>query len=112
MLFYRESVDPDYSMEIQRKSGESSCVNSYGVHAHFLPNSYREALAESEHLGALRMHARIAKEPSEGTVRPDSLKRDFRLVSWLALGKSDRVTDIAAPTRRLFSSIEPCRGLL
>jgi hypothetical protein len=30
MFFYRESVDVDYSMEIQRQSGVSSCVNSYG----------------------------------------------------------------------------------
>jgi hypothetical protein len=30
MFFYRESVDVDYSMEIQRKSGVSFCVNSYG----------------------------------------------------------------------------------
>ena len=30
MFFYRESVDVDYSMEVQRKSVVSSCVNSYG----------------------------------------------------------------------------------
>jgi hypothetical protein len=30
MFFYRESVDVDYSMEIQRQSGVTSCVNSYG----------------------------------------------------------------------------------
>ena len=30
MFFYRESVGVDYSMEIQRQSGVSSCVNSYG----------------------------------------------------------------------------------
>src|ERR1700735_350258 len=30
MFFYRESVDVDYSMEIQRQSGGTSCVNSYG----------------------------------------------------------------------------------
>jgi hypothetical protein len=30
MFFYRESVDVDYSMEVQRQSGVSSCVNSYG----------------------------------------------------------------------------------
>src|SRR6204780_4631571 len=30
MFFYRESVDVDYSMEIQRQSGVSSCINSYG----------------------------------------------------------------------------------
>src|SRR6204780_355556 len=30
MFFYRESVDVDYSMEIQRKSGVTLCVNSYG----------------------------------------------------------------------------------
>jgi amidohydrolase family protein len=30
MFFYRESLDVDYSMEIQRKSGVTLCVNSYG----------------------------------------------------------------------------------
>ena len=30
MFFYRESVDVDYSMEVQRQSGVTSCVNSYG----------------------------------------------------------------------------------
>ena len=30
MFFYRESVDVDYSMEIQRESGVTLCVNSYG----------------------------------------------------------------------------------
>src|ERR1700735_4784876 len=30
MFCYRESVDVDYSMEVQRQSGVSSCVNSYG----------------------------------------------------------------------------------
>src|ERR1700722_8861568 len=30
MFFYRESVDVDYSMEIQQQSGESCCINSYG----------------------------------------------------------------------------------
>jgi hypothetical protein len=30
MFFYRESVDVDYSMEVQRQSGVSSCVNSCG----------------------------------------------------------------------------------
>ena len=30
MFFYRESVDVDYSMEIQRKSGVTLCLNSYG----------------------------------------------------------------------------------
>jgi len=30
MFFYRESVDVDYSMEIQRQSGVTTCVNSYG----------------------------------------------------------------------------------
>src|ERR1700678_374379 len=30
MFFYRESVDVDYSMKIQRQSGVTSCVNSYG----------------------------------------------------------------------------------
>jgi Amidohydrolase len=30
MFFYRESVDVDYSMEIQRKSGVTLCINSYG----------------------------------------------------------------------------------
>jgi len=30
MFFYRESVDVDYSMEIQRQSGVTVCVNSYG----------------------------------------------------------------------------------
>ena len=30
MFFYRESVDVDYSMEIQRQSGVTCCVNSYG----------------------------------------------------------------------------------
>src|ERR1700678_753986 len=30
MFFYRESLDVDYSMEVQRQSGVSSCVNSYG----------------------------------------------------------------------------------
>src|ERR1700734_850754 len=30
MFFYRESVDVDYSMEIQRQSGVTLCVNSYG----------------------------------------------------------------------------------
>ncbi|MGD0183246.1 MAG: hypothetical protein ABSC15_25840, partial [Terriglobales bacterium] len=30
MFFYRESVDVDYSMEIQQKSGVTLCVNSYG----------------------------------------------------------------------------------
>jgi hypothetical protein len=30
MFFYRESVDVDYSMEIQRQSGVMLCVNSYG----------------------------------------------------------------------------------
>ncbi len=30
MFFYRESVDVDYSMEIQRQSGVTSCINSYG----------------------------------------------------------------------------------
>jgi hypothetical protein len=29
-FFYRESVDVDYSMEIQRQSGVTLCVNSYG----------------------------------------------------------------------------------
>ena len=31
MFFYRESVDVDYSMEIQRRSGVTSCANSYGA---------------------------------------------------------------------------------
>ena len=30
MFLYRESVDVDYSMEIQRQSGVTLCVNSYG----------------------------------------------------------------------------------
>src|SRR5580704_6266333 len=30
MFFYRESVDVDYSMEIQRQSGVTLCVNGYG----------------------------------------------------------------------------------
>jgi hypothetical protein len=30
MFFYRESVDVDYAMEIQQKSGVTLCVNSYG----------------------------------------------------------------------------------
>jgi predicted TIM-barrel fold metal-dependent hydrolase len=30
MFFYRESLDVDYSMEIQRQSGVTLCVNSYG----------------------------------------------------------------------------------
>src|ERR1700735_3756626 len=30
MFFYRESIDVDYSMEIQRQSGVSACINSYG----------------------------------------------------------------------------------
>ena len=30
MFFYRESLDVDYSMEIQRQSGVTVCVNSYG----------------------------------------------------------------------------------
>jgi hypothetical protein len=30
MFLYRESLDVDYSMEVQRQSGVSSCVNSYG----------------------------------------------------------------------------------
>src|ERR1700684_1064892 len=30
MFFYRKSVDVDYSMEIQRQSGVTLCVNSYG----------------------------------------------------------------------------------
>src|SRR6204780_4260101 len=30
MFFYRESVDVDYSMEVQQKSGVTLCVNSYG----------------------------------------------------------------------------------
>jgi hypothetical protein len=30
MFFYRQSVDVDYSMEIQRQSGVTLCVNSYG----------------------------------------------------------------------------------
>src|ERR1700689_853631 len=30
MFFYRESVDVDYSVEIQRQSGVTLCVNSYG----------------------------------------------------------------------------------
>jgi hypothetical protein len=30
MFFYRESVDVDYSMEIQQKSGVTLCANSYG----------------------------------------------------------------------------------
>ena len=30
MFFYRESVDVDYSMEIQQQSGVTLCVNSYG----------------------------------------------------------------------------------
>ena len=30
MFFYRESVDVDYAMEIQRQSGVTLCVNSYG----------------------------------------------------------------------------------
>jgi hypothetical protein len=30
MFFYRESVDVDYSMELQRKSGVTLCINSYG----------------------------------------------------------------------------------
>jgi Amidohydrolase len=30
MFFYRESVDVDYSMEIQQKSGVTLCINSYG----------------------------------------------------------------------------------
>jgi hypothetical protein len=30
MFFYRESVDIDYSMEIQRQSGVTLCVKSYG----------------------------------------------------------------------------------
>ena len=30
MFFYRESVDVDYSMEIQQKSGVTLCLNSYG----------------------------------------------------------------------------------
>jgi len=30
MFFYRESVDVDYSMQIQKQSGVTLCVNSYG----------------------------------------------------------------------------------
>jgi hypothetical protein len=30
MFFYRESVDVDYSMDIQQKSGVTLCLNSYG----------------------------------------------------------------------------------
>src|ERR1700721_3977564 len=30
MFLYREALDVDYSMEVQRQSGVSSCVNSYG----------------------------------------------------------------------------------
>ena len=30
MFLYRESLNVDYSMEVQRQSGVSSCVNSYG----------------------------------------------------------------------------------
>jgi predicted TIM-barrel fold metal-dependent hydrolase len=30
MFFYRESLDVDYSMEIQQQSGVTLCVNSYG----------------------------------------------------------------------------------
>src|SRR6204780_729975 len=30
MFFYREAVAVDYSMEIQRQSGVTLCVNSYG----------------------------------------------------------------------------------
>ena len=30
MFFYRESVDVDYSMQVQRESGVTLCVNSYG----------------------------------------------------------------------------------
>jgi hypothetical protein len=30
MFFYRESVDVDYSMQIQQQSGVTLCVNSYG----------------------------------------------------------------------------------
>ena len=30
MFLYRESLDVDYSMQVQRQSGVSSCVNSYG----------------------------------------------------------------------------------
>jgi len=30
MFFYRESVDVDYAMEIQQKSGVTLCLNSYG----------------------------------------------------------------------------------
>jgi hypothetical protein len=49
MFLYRESVDVDYSMEIQQKSGVTLCVNSYGrctilagsarAGAFFLPSS-------------------------------------------------------------------------
>jgi len=30
MFFYRESLDVDYAMEIQRQSGVTLCINSYG----------------------------------------------------------------------------------
>ena len=31
MFFYRESLDVDYSMDIQRRSGVTLCVNSYAA---------------------------------------------------------------------------------
>ena len=44
MFFYRESVDVDYSMEIQQKSGVTLCVNSYGseIESFALPESRKK----------------------------------------------------------------------
>jgi hypothetical protein len=43
MFFYRESVDVDYSMEIQQKSGVTLCLNSYGGEIETFANSIIKA---------------------------------------------------------------------
>jgi len=52
MFFYRESVDVDYSMEVQRQSGVSACVNTSAspnrtneISTSFLPRFNGEASA-------------------------------------------------------------------
>jgi hypothetical protein len=53
MFFYRESVDVGYSMEIQRQSGVTLYVNSYGVALlHFAESAPRVAHGAASSLAA------------------------------------------------------------
>ena len=51
MFFYRESVDVDYSMEIQRKSGVTSCINLSLIHIYAAHDPINNAVENaSDHL--------------------------------------------------------------